>query len=155
MILIKTNHPCLRVGRHSWYQSITGVIHHVWPYFWKPMVRKCLDAHIRTILVLTGGKLIGFYIVPSLYAIYFLVTTHLWQGKKVSILPPGDVNPRPIPSRQGLLEDSPYCAIEDTCLSCEWPQPCTYSVQTLECFVVSSARHEYFVVTYATLSVQR
>jgi hypothetical protein len=34
-----------------------------------------------------------------LSTIYFLVTTHLRQGKKVSILPPGDVNPRPVPSR--------------------------------------------------------
>jgi hypothetical protein len=27
------------------------------------------------------------------------VTMHLRQGKKVSLLPPGDVNPEPIPSR--------------------------------------------------------
>jgi hypothetical protein len=50
-----------------------------------------------------------------LIGIYFLhlltVTTHRRQGKKVSILPPGDVNPRPVPSRWGLLEDSPYRAV--------------------------------------------
>jgi hypothetical protein len=34
-----------------------------------------------------------------LSAIYFPVMMHLQQGKKVSILPLGDVNPGPIPSR--------------------------------------------------------
>jgi hypothetical protein len=45
----------------------------------------------------------------SVFTFYNLlfVTTHLRQGKKVSVLPPGDVNPRPIASRRGLLEDSP------------------------------------------------
>jgi hypothetical protein len=33
MILVRTNHPCLWVGRHSWYQSLTGIIHRVRPYF--------------------------------------------------------------------------------------------------------------------------
>jgi hypothetical protein len=41
----------------------------------------------------------------------FSVMTHLCQGKKVRILPPGDVNPRPVPSRRGLLEDSSYHAV--------------------------------------------
>jgi hypothetical protein len=36
--------------------------------------------------------------------IYFFVTTHLRQGKKVSILVPGDVNSGPIVSRRDLLE---------------------------------------------------
>jgi hypothetical protein len=34
-------------------------------------------------------------------------TTHLRQGKKVSILIPGDVNSDPISSRRGLLEAVP------------------------------------------------
>jgi hypothetical protein len=67
--------------------------------FLKTVVRMSLDAHIRTIVVLTGGKLTGFYFLPLLYAIYFSVTMHLRQGKKVSILPTGDVNPGPVPSR--------------------------------------------------------
>jgi hypothetical protein len=46
------------------------------------------------------------------------VTTHLRQGKKISILPPGDVNPRAVPSRRGLLQDSPYHAIGVACPSC-------------------------------------
>jgi hypothetical protein len=59
-----------------------------------PMVRIRLDAHIRTIVVLTGGKLTGVYFPHLLSA-----TTHRQEGKKVSIFPSGDVNPGPIPSR--------------------------------------------------------
>jgi hypothetical protein len=57
MILVRTNHPCLRVGHHSWYQSMTGIIHHVQSYFRK----KHLDAYIRTMVGLIGDKLIGIY----------------------------------------------------------------------------------------------
>jgi hypothetical protein len=46
-----------------------------------------------------------------LYAIYHSVTTHLRQDKKVSFLQLSDVNPEPIPSKRGLLEDSPYRAV--------------------------------------------
>jgi hypothetical protein len=42
-----------------------------------------------------------------LSAIYFSVTTHLRQGKKVSIVIPGDVDSGPIASRRGLLEAVP------------------------------------------------
>jgi hypothetical protein len=81
------------------------------------MVRKCLDGHIRTIVVLTGGKLTVIYFLYLLYAIYYFVTTHLRQGNKVSIIPSGDVNPGPIPLRLVLLEDSPYRAVGVACLS--------------------------------------
>jgi hypothetical protein len=37
----------------------------------------------------------------------FSVTTHLRQGKKVSILVPGDVDSSPVASRRGLLEAVP------------------------------------------------
>jgi hypothetical protein len=42
----------------------------------------------------------------SVFTFYNLifVTTHLRQGKKVSVLPPGDVNSGPVVSRRGLLE---------------------------------------------------
>jgi hypothetical protein len=63
------------------------------------MVRKCLDAHIRTILVLIGDKLIGIYFLLLLSTIYFPIVMHIRQGKKVSILPSGDVIAGPIPSR--------------------------------------------------------
>jgi hypothetical protein len=39
-----------------------------------------------------------------LSAIYFSVTTHLRQGKKVSMLMSGDVDSGPVASRRGLLE---------------------------------------------------
>jgi hypothetical protein len=66
-------------------------------------VRIRLDAYIKTIVILTGDKLTRIYF-PHLLS----VTTHRRHGKKVSILPPGDVNPGPVPSRRGLLEDSTY-----------------------------------------------
>jgi hypothetical protein len=88
-----------------------GIICHVWPYFQKPTVRIRLDAHIRTIVILIGGKLIGFLLSALLSTNSFSVMTHLCQGKKVRILPLGDVNPRPVPSRRGLLEDSSYHAV--------------------------------------------
>jgi hypothetical protein len=72
MILVRTDHPYLRVRRHKWYQSIMGIIHRVWSYFQKHTVRKHLDARIRTILVLIGGKLTGIYFLYLLSAIYFL-----------------------------------------------------------------------------------
>jgi hypothetical protein len=106
-ILVRTNHHCLRVGRYSWYQSLTSIIPHWWSYFQKPAVMIRLDAHIRTIVVLTSGKLIGIY-----FSHLLSVTMHRWQGKKVRILPPGDVDPGPIPSRWGLLENSPYHVVE-------------------------------------------
>ncbi len=43
----------------------------------------------------------------GLFLQFISVTTHLRQGKKVSILPPGDVNSRPVASRRGLLEAVP------------------------------------------------
>jgi hypothetical protein len=70
-ILVRTNHPCLRVGRHCWYQSLMSIIPHQWSYFRKPMVRIHIDEHIRTIVVLTGGKLTWIYFLHLLS-----VTTH-------------------------------------------------------------------------------
>jgi hypothetical protein len=77
MILVTTNHPCLRVGCHRWYQSIMGTIHRVWSHVLEPTARKHLDAHIRTIVALTGGKLTRFYFLYLLYAIYYSITMHL------------------------------------------------------------------------------
>jgi hypothetical protein len=53
------------------------------------------------------------------------VTTHLRQGKNASILPPGDVNPGPVPSRRGLLKDSLYRAVGVACPSCDESRPRT------------------------------
>jgi hypothetical protein len=60
------------VGRHSWYQSHYGYNTSHTVLFSKTAVRIRLDAHIRTIIVLTGGKLTGIYFLYSLSAIYFL-----------------------------------------------------------------------------------
>jgi hypothetical protein len=81
------------VSEHYRYNTPRTVL------FSKTAVRIRLDAHIRTIIVFIGGKLIGFYFLYLLYAIYNSLMTHLRQAKKVSILPPGDVNPGPAPSR--------------------------------------------------------
>jgi hypothetical protein len=70
-------------------------------------VRIRFNAHIRTIVVLTGGKLTGIYFLYLLSAFYFSVMTHLRQGKKVSILVRGDVDYGPVASRRGLLEAVP------------------------------------------------
>jgi hypothetical protein len=37
------------------------IIHHVQSYFKNPTVKICLDARIRTIVILTGGNLTGIY----------------------------------------------------------------------------------------------
>jgi hypothetical protein len=67
-------------------------------------VRIRFNARIRTIIVLTGSKLIGIHFMYLLSAIYFPVTMHLRQGKKISIIVSGDVNSSPVASRRGLLE---------------------------------------------------
>jgi hypothetical protein len=70
-------------------------------------VRIRFNARIRTIVVLTGGKLTGIYFLYLLPAIYFSIMMHLRQGKKVSILVPGDANYGPVATRRGLLEAVP------------------------------------------------
>jgi hypothetical protein len=70
------------------------IIHHQRPYFQKPTVRIRLGAHIRTIVVLIGGKLIGIYFLHLLS-----ITTHQQQGNEINILPLGDVNLVPISLR--------------------------------------------------------
>jgi hypothetical protein len=64
MILVRTDHPYLMVGCHSWYQSHYGYNTSRAVLFSKTVVRICIDAHIRTIVVLTGGKLTAIYFLP-------------------------------------------------------------------------------------------
>jgi hypothetical protein len=78
-----------------------------------------------TIVPLTGGKLTVIYFLHLLYAIYYSITMHRRQRKKVSILPRGDVNPGPVPLRRGLLEYNPNCTVGATYLSCDWLRPHT------------------------------
>jgi hypothetical protein len=72
MILVSTDHPCLGVGCHNWYQSRYGYNTSRTVLFLKTAVWIRLDADIRTIVVLTGGKLTGIYFLYLLSAIYFL-----------------------------------------------------------------------------------
>jgi hypothetical protein len=80
-------------------------------------VRKCLDAHRRTIVVLTDGKLIEFYFLHLFSVIYYSIMTHLRTSKKISFLLSGDVNPGLTPLRRGLVKDSLYHAVAVACLS--------------------------------------
>jgi hypothetical protein len=68
-----------------------AIIHHVRSYFQKPMVRIRVDDHIRTIVVLTGGKLIEIYFPQFSFCNLHSIMTHIRHGKKVSIFSSGDV----------------------------------------------------------------
>jgi hypothetical protein len=54
------------VSEHYGYNTLGTVL------FSKIAVRIRLDAHIITMVVLTGGKLTRIYFLSLLYAIYFL-----------------------------------------------------------------------------------
>jgi hypothetical protein len=155
MILITTNHPYVRVGCHNWYQIIMSIIRCVWPYFQKTTVRKHLDGHIRTIVVLTGGKLTEFYFLPLLYVIYYSITTHLWQGKNVSFLLPGDVNLGPVHSRWSLLEDSLYHVVGLCACRAIGHDHTPRAWGPRNVLWMPSARHEYVLIMYAVMFVQR
>jgi hypothetical protein len=104
-ILFMTNHPCLMVGHHSWYQSLMSIIPHWRPYFknlWWWYAR-CPYKDYSSLNRWQDNR--------DLLTAFTFVMMHRRQGKKVSILSSGDVNTRPISSRWGLLEDSPYRAV--------------------------------------------
>jgi hypothetical protein len=107
MILVRTDYPCLRVGYHRWYQINYRYNTLCVVLFLKTTVMIRLDTHIRTIVVLTGGKLTGIYFLHLPYAIYIPVTMHLRPGKKVCILSPGDANPEPTPHDEACLRTVP------------------------------------------------
>jgi hypothetical protein len=65
MILVSTDHPYLRVGHHRWYQSHYGYNTSRTVLILKTVVRIRLDAYIRTVVVLTVGKLTGIYLCES------------------------------------------------------------------------------------------
>jgi hypothetical protein len=72
MILVRTDHPCLGWDVTAGIRAIMGILRYVWSHFFKSPVRIRLDAHIRTIVVLTGGKVTEIYFLYLLTAIYFL-----------------------------------------------------------------------------------
>jgi hypothetical protein len=76
------------VSKHYGYNISRTVL------FSKIAVRIRLDARIRTIVILTGGKLTCIYFLHLLS-----VTMHLHQRKNVRFIPSGDVNLGPIPLR--------------------------------------------------------
>jgi hypothetical protein len=90
MIVVWTDHPRLRVGRHRWYQSHYGY------------------NTSRTVLF---SKTYGEGMLRCPYKDYsslnrcqanmdlLSVMMHQRQGKKISILSPGDVNSGPVPSK--------------------------------------------------------
>jgi hypothetical protein len=84
-----------------------------------------------------------------------LVTTHLRQGKKVSILVPGDVNSGPVASRRGLLEVITIVRYGLASVVRRVTTACPGRVETYECLVATSTRREYIFVMYAALSTQR
>jgi hypothetical protein len=98
MILVMTDHHCLRVGRHSWYQSHYGYnISHT------GLFSKTYDEDMLRCPYKDYSSLNMWQVNRNLLS----VTTYLRQDKKVSILMPGDVNSGPITSRRGLLEAVP------------------------------------------------
>jgi hypothetical protein len=107
-ILVRTDHPCLGVGCHSWYQSHMSIIQHWWPYFQKPTARTRFNARIRTIVVLTGDKLTGIYFLYLLSEIYFIVMKHLCQGKYPRA---GWCGFRPCCLKVRFAWGGPYCAV--------------------------------------------
>jgi hypothetical protein len=115
MILVMTDHPCLKVGRHKWYQSLTGIIHRVRSYFRKIYSEDTLTCSYKDYNSLNRWQANRVLLSALLSANYFSVTMRLRQGKKVSILPLGDVNLGSIPSRWGLVEDSPYRVVGVVC----------------------------------------
>jgi hypothetical protein len=68
MILVRTNHILLKggtsqlVSEHYGYNTSCTIL------FVKTYGEDTLDTHIRTIVVLTGGKLIGIYFLQLLDA---------------------------------------------------------------------------------------
>jgi hypothetical protein len=83
------------------------------------------------------------------------ITTHLRQGKKVSILMPGDVNSGPVASRRGLLEEVPVVRQGLTSVVRRVTTAYPGRVETWGCLVTTSTRREYVFVMYAALSTQR
>jgi hypothetical protein len=106
-------------------------------------------AHIRAIVAVTGGKLTTFNFPCLLSVNYCFVMTHLRSGKKVSYLSSGHVNPGPVPSRRGLLEDSLYRAIWVACLSCA---PRAWGHRNVP--RTPSTGSEYVLTTYAALNAR-
>jgi hypothetical protein len=106
MILVWTDHPCLRVGRHSWYQSHYEYNTSHMVLFAKTYGEDMLRCPYKDYISLNRWQ--ANRDLPSVFSLCNLLfaTTHLCQGK-VSIIMPSDVNSGPVASRRGLLEAVP------------------------------------------------
>jgi hypothetical protein len=105
MILVWTNSPFEGWRRHRWYQSHYGYNTSRMILFFKKDLGedKCRWPHKDYSSLNMWQANMDLLSVFIFYHLLF-VTTRVRQGKKVSILPPGDVNPEPVASRRGLLE---------------------------------------------------
>jgi hypothetical protein len=97
MILVRTDHPCLRVGRHSWYQS------HYGPIF-KNRGEDMLRCPYKDYSSLNRWQANRDLLSVFAFCKLLPVMTHLCQGKKVRILMSGDVDFGPVALRRDLLE---------------------------------------------------
>jgi hypothetical protein len=72
MILVMTDHPCLRVGRHSWYQSHYGYNTSSMVLFLKTTTRIHLDGHIRAIYIWQSFSFGEEHIGPTYVMIFHM-----------------------------------------------------------------------------------
>jgi hypothetical protein len=84
-------------------RAITGIIHRVRSYFQKTVVRIHVNAHIRTIVVLAGGKLWGIYFLPLTFC-----------------------NNTPTPTQEGKYPPAGWCESRTRCPKARyaWGSPC-------------------------------
>jgi hypothetical protein len=92
-------------------RAITGIIHRVRTIFLKTYGEDTLQCPYKHYSSLDRWQANRDLFSVFTFCNLLFVTTHLRQGKNVSILPPGDVNSGPIASRRGLLEDIPYLVV--------------------------------------------
>jgi hypothetical protein len=97
-ILVKTNHPCLRMGCQlvSELYEYNTTLMAIFSKTYDEDTLQCLYTDYSSLDRWQANKdLLSVFT----FCILLFVTTHLCQGKKVSILSPGDVYPGPIASR--------------------------------------------------------
>jgi hypothetical protein len=104
MIMVRTDHPCLRVRHHSWYQNCYGYNTSRTVLFSKTYDENTLRCLYKDYSSLDRCQANMDLLSAFTFCNLLYVTMHLRQGKKVSMLMSGDVNSGPVASRRGLLE---------------------------------------------------
>jgi hypothetical protein len=87
MILVRTDHPCLWVGHHRWYQSHYGYNTSRTVLFLKTYGLEMLKCPYKDYSSLNRWQANWILLFAFIYTIYFSVMMDLQQGKKVSIFP--------------------------------------------------------------------